>query len=195
MNKENGATVVSQLDRNMRLAQQEQEDAQREADKKNFHFLQLDKRNIKEVRSLINRSPKAAEVLMLLAEFMNKQNAIVMSMQTLMTMTRWSRPTVSAAVKLLKDEHWLQVLKIGTANAYIINNAVFWQSSRDQKLTCFSAQIVASSAEQEDSVEDMNKLKLKHYPFAEIKEAKQKGAQITISNEEFPPPDQVEMDM
>lgn len=195
MTKEKGATVASQLDRDMRLAQQEKEDAQAEADKKNFHFLQLDKRNIKEVRGLIRRSPKAAEVLMLLSEYMNRQNAIVMSMQTLMTMTRWSRPTVSLAIKLLKDEKWIQVIKIGTANAYIINNAVFWQSSRDQKLTCFSAQIVASAAEQGDSVENMSKLKLKHFPFAEIKEANQKGAQILISDEELPPPDQAEMDI
>ena len=126
---------------------------------------------------------------------MNKQNAIVMSMQTLMAMTRWSRPTVSSAIKLLKDERWLQVLKIGTANAYIINNSVFWQASRDRKLTCFSAQIIASSFEQDDSIEDMDKLKLRHFPFAEIKEANEKGAQITISPDELPPPNQAKLDL
>jgi hypothetical protein len=195
MHTEKGATVVSQLDRDMRLRQQAHEDAQTELAKKNFDFLQLEKRNIKEVRGLIGRSPKASIILMLLAEHMNKQNAIVMSMQTLMSITKWSRPTVSGAIKLLKDERWLQVLKIGTANAYIINNSVFWQSSRDQKLSYFSAQIVASSNEQDESTDEMAKLKLRHFPFAEIKEANEKGVQILISGEELPPPDQAEMDI
>lgn len=194
MAQEKGATVVSKLDREMRLRQQQAEDEQRAQEKKNFNFLQLEKRNIKEVRRLIGQSPKASQLLMLLAEHMNKQNAIVMSMQTMMEMTKWSRPTVSGAIKLLRDEKWLQVLKIGTANAYIINNSVFWQSSRDQKISCFSAQIVASAAEQDQDVEEMEKLKLKHYPFAEIKEANEKGAQISIAGNE-PPPDQLEMEI
>ena len=194
MSKEKGATVVTELDRQMRLRQQQSEDEQIALDKKNFNFLQLEKRNIKEVRRLIGQSPKASQLLMLLAEHMNKQNAIVMSMQTMMTMTKWSRPTVSGAIKLLRDEKWLQVIKIGTANAYIINNSVFWQSSRDQKISCFSAQIVASAIEQDEEVEVMEKLKLKHYPFAEIKEANQTGAQISIAGKE-PPPDQIEMEI
>lgn len=187
-------TVATELDRKMRLQAQAAEDAQKELEKKNFHFLQLDKRNIKEVRSLIGRSPKAAQILTLMAEHMNNQNALVISMQTLIELTGWSRPTVSSAIKLLREERWLQVLKLGTANAYILNNAVFWQASRDKKLACFSAQIVASSSEQEDSVEKMEGLKLKHFPFAEIKEANKTGAKVLISGSE-PPPDQFEIDM
>lgn len=189
-----GITVQTELDRKMRLRQQEAEDAQAELEKKNFHFLQLDKRNMKAVRALIRQSPKAADILMLLAEHMNKQNAIVMSMHTLVAMTGWSRPTVSGAVKVLKDGRWLQVIKIGTANAYVINNSVFWQDSRGKKLACFSAQIVVSADEQDVSIEELGKIKLQHFPFAEIKEANQSGAIVSISGRE-PPPDQEEMDM
>jgi hypothetical protein len=162
--------------------------------KKNFDFVQIEKKSLKELRRLTDQHPKAASLLYRLAEKMNKQNAIVVSQTTLMHLTGWSRPTVSGAVKVLKDEKWIQVLKIGTANAYIINNAVFWQDSRDKKVTTFRAQIIASAGEQDEPVERMQKLKLRHLPFAEILESQATGTPLLISGQEEPP-DQGEFDV
>jgi hypothetical protein len=188
------ATVVTQSQRDQRLADQEAEDLAREAAKKNYHFLQLDKRAMTEVRRLILSAPKAASLLILLSEHMNRQNAIVMSMSTLMDLTGWSRPTVSKSVALLREEHWIQVIKVGTANAYVINNSVFWQSARHLKITSFSATIVATSTEQDAGFSIKEKVTLKHFPFAEIKAANQAGAAVTIVGN-VAPPDQSEMDM
>lgn len=179
-----------------RVQQQELREREREEDlaRKNYNFLQLEKRTVGELKRLTQASPKAATLLYTLAERMNKQNAIVMSQSTMQSLLGWSRPTISAAIKLLKEEQWLQVLKIGTANAYIINSRVFWQSTGNLKHTVFNAQIIASASEQSESFEELQKVKLKHFPFAELREANEKGAQVLITGTE-PPPDQQEMDV
>lgn len=170
-------------------------EAAEELAKKNFNFLQVEKRSIKEIRRLAKQSPAAHEILLLMAEKMNRENALMVSLTTLMELTGRSRPTVARALKVLKDELWVQVVKVGTANAYLINNSVFWQSAGDKKHAHFRASIIASSADQDEDVDVMSKTKLKHFPFLDIRETAQNGGQVLISNDDLPPPDQAEMDV
>lgn len=186
---------LSVLDAEARQFELEQEARRDAVAKKNFNFVQVEKRTMKDLRILTVEHPKAAGLLFLLGEKMNKQNAIVMSQQTMIGLTGWSRPTVIRAVKTLQDGRWLQIIRIGTANAYVINNAVFWQDSRDKKMATFRAQIVVSADEQDESFEQMRKLKLRHLPFAELQEAQETGADVLIAGEKLPPPDQEEMDL
>lgn len=170
-----------------------EEQAREELRRNNYNFLQLEKRSIKEIRRLAKESPAAHEILLLLAEKMNRENAIMCSSQTLQELTGRSRPTVTRAIKVLRDEKWVQVVKIGTANCYLINNAVFWQSAGDRKHSHFRAAIVASASEQDEDPVAMAKTKLKHFPYLEIREAVQSGADVLVTNEELPPPDQGEL--
>ena len=48
-------------------------------------------------------------------------NAVVCSYTTLCEITGVSRPTVGRAIKLLKDDQWIDTVKIGNANAYCVN--------------------------------------------------------------------------
>jgi DNA-binding transcriptional MocR family regulator len=96
---------------------------------------------------------------------MNRQNALVCSYETLSKITGFSRATLSRAIKLLETEHWLQIIKLGTANAYVINSKVFWQSYGDKKMTVFHATIVASEDEQQISPEKWAGITLKNYPL------------------------------
>jgi hypothetical protein len=189
------AKSMTVLDAEARQFQLEQEARRDAVAKKNFNFVQVEKKTMRDIRLLTVNNPKAAGLLFLLGEKMNKQNAIVMSQQTMISLTGWSRPTVIRAIKTLQDGKWLQVLRLGTANAYIINNAVFWQDSRDKKLTTFRAQVVVSADEQDESIEQMRKLKLRHLPFAELQEAQEVGADLLIGNDKLEPPDQGEMDV
>lgn len=151
-------------------------DARAELAKKNQNFVQVKKGNLKEIRRLIDQSAVAAKLLFLIAEKMNKQNALMVSFNTLAEITGLSRSTLSLAVKLLKKEQWLQVIKVGTANAYIINSSVFWQDSADKKFRHgqFAATIIASQNEQDDTKESLENTTLRHFPFlisnGEIKE-------------------------
>ena len=68
---------------------------------------------------------------------------------TLCEITGVSRPTVGRAIKLLKDDQWIDTVKIGNANAYCVNERVFWQAGRNQrKYAIFSATVIASATDQ-----------------------------------------------
>jgi DNA-binding transcriptional regulator GbsR (MarR family) len=186
---------MARLDAEARQGQLAAQDRAKADEDKNYHFLQLDKRSMKAFRSLMSEHTKAAQLLIIFSERMNKENALVMSQTAMIELTGWSRPTISAAVKTLREGNWVQVLKIGTANAYIVNNNVFWQAERSKKHLHFRAAIIISESEQEKTFEQMSAVKMRNLPFAEIKEAQQKGAAVLLSNEKLDPPDQAEMDM
>jgi CTP:phosphocholine cytidylyltransferase-like protein len=124
---------------------------------------------------------------MLFGEKMNRQNGILMSQQTIMEITGLSRASVQRGIKLLEDEKWVQPVKIGTAKAYVINSRVFWQADGKTKLASFSAQIVASAAEQDYKPEDWDGVRLRHFPILHSDE------RIIVGNEKLPPPDQGEL--
>lgn len=151
---------------NSRLVDKLKEQEAEEKAKKNQNFVQLYRQELLELRALTTKDPNAMSLLLVLVEKMNKQNAIVMSQKTMMQITGKSRPTVARAIKTLKDTRFLQVVKIGSANAYIINSKVFWQSGVNGKYATFNATVVASGKEQEKNyIENWEGVKLKHVPL------------------------------
>lgn len=146
------------------------EKAEEEA-KKNHNFVQVEKRSLRDIRGLIDRSPNAAKLLFIMAEKMNRQNALLCSFKTLQEITGLSRTTLSNAVSLLKQEHWVQVIKVGTANAYVVNSRVFWQSFGNLKHAVFNATIIATAEEQDK--ETWDNIELRSFPMlASAEEAK-----------------------
>jgi hypothetical protein len=134
--------------------------------KKNQNFVQLSQSNIVEIVKLESESASASKILWFLVSKMNKSNAVVISQKTLMVLTGMGRTSVYTAVKHLRNNRWIDVLKVGTANAYVVNSQVFWKSSNDKKYTSFSAQVITSLDEQES--ENLNVLfesKLKSVPM------------------------------
>lgn len=171
------------------LAEKESAD---EFARKNFNFLQIEKRQLREMRRLVNLDVNAFNVLTILAERMNRMNAICCSQKTLMKITGLSRTSVHNAVSILKKEHWLEVVKIGTANAYVINSRVFWQNSGDKKMAVFHAAIIASADEQnQEELENWKNVKLKQFPVLAD------GERVTVvgGTDDLPPPDQHELDV
>ena len=165
----------------------EQAEAEKRA-KKNYNFVQIEKRALRLVRELYDDNPAAGKLLFILAEKMNRQNALVCSYDTMSKITGLGRTTLYKAVKYLKDHNWVEVIKVGTANAYVINSRVFWQSHADKKMTVFHATIIASSDEQDTPIEDWDKVSLKHFPFLDHHD------DVVVSYEKLPPPDQEELD-
>jgi hypothetical protein len=134
--------------------------------RKNQNFVQLSQSNIVAIVKLESESPSASKILWFLVSKMNKSNAVVISQKTLMDLTGMGWTSVYNAVKHLRNNRWLDVLKVGTANAYVINSQVFWKSSNDKKYTSFSAEIITSLSEQES--ENLNVLfesKLRSVPM------------------------------
>lgn len=160
-------------------------------ERKNQDFVQFSRKVMAAHRQLIKTSPVAAEVLSLLVESMNKQNAVVCSYKFLMEVTGYSRTTLHRAIKLLQEEKWMQIVKLGTANAYVINSAAFWSSHANGKqYSVFHATVIAAASEQDKSIDDMRGIKLKKPPrWNTLSEFP------IIGNDELPPPDQQDLDI
>ena len=158
---------------------------------KNSNFVQISRSVMSSHRALIRKSPLAAEVLSLFTESMNKKNSIVCSYKVLQEITGYSRVSLSKAIKILKDDQWIQVIKIGSANAYVVNSAAFWSShTNGKKYSVFHATIIAAESEQEQTAKELADIKLKTLPVWNSK-----SEFPLIDGEELPPPDQQDLDV
>lgn len=103
---------------------------------------------------LIRKSPKAAELMHLITARIGENNAVVMSIPTIMKLMETSRPTVVRAINLLREDRWVETVQIGgsgTTNAYVVNDRVAWSGPRDGiRFSLFSAAVIATDQEQEN---------------------------------------------
>lgn len=157
----------------------------------NYDFVQVSRGYLKQMRSLARKNPLAHEILYYLVEHMGRTtNAVVVSYQTLCEVTGVSRPTVGRAIKVLKEENWIDAVKVGNATAYCVNARAFWQAARNQKkYAIFSATVIASESEQDSSYPTKAKEKLTYIPILEREE------RAIASNEKLPPPDQQDLEL
>lgn len=158
---------------------------------RNHNFVQLNRAYLKQVRELARKSPVAMEILFYLIEHMGRTtNAVVCSYKTLCEVTNLSRTSVANAIKILKNDNWVDAVKIGNATAYCINERVFWQATRGQRrYAIFSATIIASESEQESDYHLKAKTKLTYVPVLTTEERGVPGS------EDLPPPDQRDLDL
>lgn len=141
--------------------------------KRNFDFLQLYRSEVEQLIALGMKNSNALHILLFFAKKMDKQNAIMISQKALMGITQLSRTSVHNAIKVLKDDKFVDVVKIGTANAYVINSNVFWQTDAKlkDKISIFDAKIVAIASEQDKEYFDQyKKAKLKKVPMIQEEE-------------------------
>jgi len=157
----------------------------------NANFVQVSREYLKHWRALTKKSPIASEILLYLVENMGRtSNAVVCSYKTLEEITGTSRATVGRAIKILKEDQWLDTVKVGSATAYGINARIFWQAARNQKqYAVFSATVIASESEQAKGFRDKATHSLKHIPFIE------KSDSVVIENVDLLPPDQQDLDI
>lgn len=131
--------------------------------KKNSQFVQIQDNSLSAIQKLIAKSPISAQILFFFIEKMGKyNNSVICSYQTLMEITGYSRPTVARAIKHLKDNRWIDTVKVGSATAYCVNAQVAWRHANNQKhYAIFSSTVVATSSENADFETDKQ---LRHIP-------------------------------
>ncbi len=158
---------------------------------KNYNFVQISRGYLKNWRALIRKNSLSAEILMFLIEKMGRTtNAVVCSYKTLTELTGYSRTSIANSLKILRDDNWIETVKIGNATAYCVNERVAWQASRNQRnYAIFSATIVASESEQENDFQKKSKEKLTYIPIIEKNEI------VLTGNEELDPPDQLDLNL
>lgn len=132
------------------------------------HWVQTERAAHEAWASLIEKAPKAAQLMHILTARVGEHNAVVVSQKTLAALMKCSRRTVQRAVDVLAEDRWIEIRQIGengTVNAHIINDRVAWSGKRDGlRYSLFSAAVIISEAEQPDSEELGQQAPLRRLP-------------------------------
>lgn len=126
-------------------------DEEREEQKKNSNFVMIYRDHMPEMRWLMKKSGIASSILNFIIEHMDSKNALICSQQVFVDYFEISRATVGRAIKLLYDNGFVDILKSGTSNVYIVNKEIAWTSWNNQKEYCqFNGNILISKTENKD---------------------------------------------
>lgn len=119
--------------------------------KKNHNFIQLYRDNMPELRWLMSNHSFASSLLFFILEHMDNRNALACSYSVFEDYFGKSRSTVYRAIKLLEENGFLDVLKMGTSNVYVINENLAWSDSNDKKkFAKYDGKILVSKKENKD---------------------------------------------
>ena len=159
--------------------------------KPSANFVQMDRKSMKSLRELADASPTQFKMLMIMAERMDKSNAIMISNKALQSLLNLSRQYVSKNINELAKNKWIKIMKVGTANAYFLNSNVFWTDRLEkQKYAEFKATIITTEDEQEVTAEEWDSIEVKKIPILNSKDER-----IMLDKEELPLPDQQDLDL
>lgn len=116
--------------------------------KQNNDFVMYFRPFMDEITKMAGENYTAYKVFQLICKHMDGTNALAVSNNALSEILDMSTRTIQRAIKYLRENGWVDVLKSGTSNVYIINPDVAWTSYADQKQYCkFRANVLLSSTE------------------------------------------------
>lgn len=131
--------------------EEEQQLKKQEKEKKNTNFVMIYREHMPEIRWLMKQSRYASNIFNFILEHMDYNNTLMCSYQVFMDYFEISKPTVTRAIKLLKENGFVDILKSGTSNVYIVNQEIAWTSWDNQKKYCkFNGNILISAKENKD---------------------------------------------
>lgn len=153
-----------------------------------FGWLMIDKKPIQELQQLAMKHPTAMGTLLYLVNNMSRSNALMTSQQSIAKALNASSRAIRMAIATLEQYNYIQVVKVGTSNVYIVNTRVAWQGKRGARFAHFNADILAFEVEQErEAVE--NTTPLNQIPILD------EGERLFVANNPIDPPDQHEMEL
>lgn len=119
-------------------------------------WLQSDKQAHESMWRLSIKSPAAITVLhFMISQLARGTTGVIISAPAMARKLGISERSVKSAVKLLKEMKFVQILKSGNTNAYVINSRVAWQGKRGFRYASFNAQIMVDEFEQGSTVEEL----------------------------------------
>ena len=135
-----------ELEENSETSQKEQEQ-----NKKNINFIQLYRDNMPELRWLMNTHAFASNLLFFILEHMDNKNALACSYSVFEDYFGKSRTTIYRAIKTLEENGFLDVLKMGSSNVYLVNEDLAWTDSNSKKkFSKYDGKILVSRKENKD---------------------------------------------
>lgn len=134
-------------------------------------WLQSDKDSHTPMWQLGIKYPTALAVLhFMISKLQRGANGLVISAPALARAMGISERTAKSATAVLRDMKFVQILKSGNTNVYVVNSRVAWQSARGARFASFNAQIVVDEQEQQRTVEELDaeSAELNEVPLMEI---------------------------
>ncbi|MDM5181737.1 hypothetical protein PO883_31650 [Massilia sp. DJPM01] len=113
-------------------------------------IVRMSKIYMDETIDLAKQNASAFKILMLMVSKMTKVNSLMISNESLEKLTGSSNSTIKRAVRYLREEGWLDVVKAGSSNIYRINSDIFWHETSDGKWAEFPTHVVSSFDEQDE---------------------------------------------
>lgn len=129
---------------------------------KNSNFIMLFRDNIPELMWLQMNHPRAASILMFLCNHMDRCNSIVCPSNILEEYFNVSRQTISENIRRLYEFGFIDILKCGTSNVYVINPDFAWTSEKKGMEYCsFNGKILINRKDNKDHDIEKQRRKLK----------------------------------
>ena len=95
---------------------------------------------------LVAKSPTAYRILRFLVSSMDNYNAVI----------------CSYAIRLLKDHQFIQVVRTGGANVYLVNKHLYWNSwGSNYAYASFEAKVIISASEQDKATQAKIRIQIK----------------------------------
>lgn len=118
-------------------------------------WVQVNHDAYKEEDWLMKNSPAAYRILRFLVLNMDKYNAVICSYKVMQEKLGYSRTTVADAVRVLKEHNYINVVRTGGSNVYMINKHLYWNSwGSNYAYAKFSANVIISASEQEKEFQE-----------------------------------------
>jgi hypothetical protein len=153
-------------------------------------WLQVDKRAHQKMWQFGLKNPTALAVLHFLTSRLHRgTNGVVISYAAMAQAMGIADRTAKTAIAALADAKFIQILKSGKSNVYIINSQVAWQGKRGARFAVFNAEIVLAEAEQATSVDTLIEESKDLATVPQLIE----GERMLVGNDEIDPPDQQEL--
>jgi hypothetical protein len=120
-----------------------------EARLKKPRFLAFTKSNFPAITKLSRDNPMASSVYLFFIENMDNSNALIASYESMQEHFGKSRKTIYNAIKFLKKNNYLSIIKSGNMNVYCINAQIVWSQSQEKiQYAKFNATVYVSKKEQ-----------------------------------------------
>lgn len=140
----------------------------------------------KNLRALQKANPTASLIFSVIRENMQiGSNAVTVSNSALCHIVGKSRATVTRAIKHLSTHSYVQIIKVGNVNTYVVNEQIAFAGSAGQRKAVFSATVVAHECEQEEGWDQVKKLKAVPVIYEDER--------VILGCDELPPPDQQDL--
>jgi Fe2+ or Zn2+ uptake regulation protein len=130
---------------------EEKSQKQREEEKKNYNFIQLYRDHMPEMRWLMSNHQLASSLLIFIIEHMDNRNALACSYSVFEDYFNKHKTTIYRNLKILEENGFISILKMGTSNVYLVNEDFAWTDSNEKKkFAKYDGKILVSRKENKD---------------------------------------------